>query len=151
MACKRTRSAKDTSGAEIQTALALDGTGPFQIRGRKTGPNPTDKGNPGTKRHVVVDRGGIPLSVMTSAANVNDSMLFEELLDSRRSTTATSMPPALTEADEFHPEGSDATSKMTSKVWVARPAAPSVSMVPPLGSFVPGEYPAPSPFQTRVC
>jgi transposase len=34
------------------------------------------------KRHVVVDRRGIPLSVMTSAANVNASMLFEELLDS---------------------------------------------------------------------
>jgi len=49
---------------------------------RKTGPNPTDKGKPGMKRHVVVDRRGIPLSVMTSAANVNDSMLFEELLDS---------------------------------------------------------------------
>jgi len=30
----------------------------------------------------VVDRGGIPLSAMTSAANVNDSMVFEELLDS---------------------------------------------------------------------
>lgn len=30
----------------------------------------------------MVDRGGIPLSVMTSAANVHDSMLFEELLDS---------------------------------------------------------------------
>ena len=30
----------------------------------------------------MVDRRGIPLSVMTSAANVNDSMVFEELLDS---------------------------------------------------------------------
>ena len=37
MACKRTRSAKDTSGAEIQTALALDATGPFQIRALKEG------------------------------------------------------------------------------------------------------------------
>jgi hypothetical protein len=30
----------------------------------------------------VVDRGGIPLWAMTTAANVNDSMIFEELLDS---------------------------------------------------------------------
>jgi IS5 family transposase len=29
----------------------------------------------------VVDKGGIPLSVTTSAANVHDSMVFEELLD----------------------------------------------------------------------
>ena len=59
------------------------GERPGQKRGRKTGPNPTDKGKPGTKRHLLVlDRGGIPLSVMTTAANVNDSMVFEELLDS---------------------------------------------------------------------
>lgn len=30
----------------------------------------------------MVDRGGLPLSVITNAANVNDSMVFEELLDS---------------------------------------------------------------------
>jgi hypothetical protein len=30
----------------------------------------------------VVDRRGIPLSVMLTAANVHDSMVFEELLDS---------------------------------------------------------------------
>jgi IS5 family transposase len=48
----------------------------------KTGANPTDKGKSGTKRHLVVDRRGIPLSVMLTAANVHDSMVFEELLDS---------------------------------------------------------------------
>ncbi len=41
--------------------------------GQKTGPNPTDKGKQGLKRHVVVDRNGIPLSVIHSAANVHDS------------------------------------------------------------------------------
>jgi hypothetical protein len=50
--------------------------------GQKTGANPTDKGKSGTKRHLVVDRRGIPLSVMLTAANVHDSMVFEELLDS---------------------------------------------------------------------
>jgi Transposase DDE domain len=38
----------------------------------------------GTKRHLVVDRRGIPLSMMLTAANVHDSMVFEELLDSIR-------------------------------------------------------------------
>ena len=55
---------------------------PAKKGSEKPGPNPTDKGKPGMKRYVVVDRRGIPLSVMTSAANVNDSMLFEESLDS---------------------------------------------------------------------
>ena len=52
--------------------------------GQKTGANPTDKGKSGTKRHLVVDRRGIPLSMMLTAANVRDSMVFEELLDSIR-------------------------------------------------------------------
>ena len=54
---------------------------PAKRGGRKTGKNPTDKGKKGTKRHLVSDRRGIPLCVMISAANVHDSMVFEELLD----------------------------------------------------------------------
>src|SRR5215208_7719426 len=49
--------------------------------GKKTGPNPTDKGKKGSKRHVVVDRGGIPLSVIHSGANVHDSKVLEEAID----------------------------------------------------------------------
>ena len=52
-----------------------------QKGGEATGPNPTDRGKAGTKRHVVVDRAGIPLAVTLSAANVNDVSLFEPLLD----------------------------------------------------------------------
>jgi hypothetical protein len=29
-----------------------------------TGPHPTDRGKPGTQRHLVVDRRGIPLAVV---------------------------------------------------------------------------------------
>jgi IS5 family transposase len=50
--------------------------------GQRTGANPTDKGKAGTKRHVVVEGSGIPLCVISTAANVHDSMVFEELLDS---------------------------------------------------------------------
>ena len=45
------------------------------------GPNPTDKGKPGSKHHVLVDRQGIPLAVALTAANVHDSRVLEPLLD----------------------------------------------------------------------
>ena len=49
--------------------------------GAATGPNPTDKGKPGSKHHLLVDRQGIPLTVRLTAANVHDSQVLEELLD----------------------------------------------------------------------
>lgn len=49
--------------------------------GEKTGANPTDRGKPGTKRHVVVERTGIPLAALLSAANVHDSRLMLEVVD----------------------------------------------------------------------
>ncbi|MBF0860291.1 IS5 family transposase [Gluconobacter sp. LMG 31484] len=49
--------------------------------GETTGPNPTDRGRPGTKRHIVTDRQGIPLTVLLSGANVHDSRMLEPLLD----------------------------------------------------------------------
>lgn len=45
------------------------------------GPNPTDRGKPGSKRHVVVDRQGTPLAVWLTAANVHDGTLLEALID----------------------------------------------------------------------
>jgi transposase len=48
--------------------------------GELTGPNPTDRGKPGTKYHVVVSTDGIPLGVVPSAANVHDTRLFPHLL-----------------------------------------------------------------------
>lgn len=54
---------------------------PGTKRGLLTGPNPTDRGKPGTKRHLVVDRRGTPLACLLTAANVNDHKVFEELLD----------------------------------------------------------------------
>jgi transposase len=40
-----------------------------------------DRGKPGTKRHVVGDRGGIPLASLLTGANRHDSVVFEDLLD----------------------------------------------------------------------
>lgn len=57
----------------------LDGGG--EKGGNITGPNPTDKGRPGCKRHLVVDAKGVPLAVRLTKANVNDCQLFEEMLE----------------------------------------------------------------------
>lgn len=60
-------------------------TGLLQRSGQKggedTGPNPVDRGRPGTKHHLLVDRRGIPLAATASAANVHDSKLLEEMVD----------------------------------------------------------------------
>ena len=48
--------------------------------GELTGANPTDRGKPGTKSHVVVATDGIPLAVLLSAANVHDTKLFPDPL-----------------------------------------------------------------------
>jgi transposase len=52
-----------------------------QKGGEKVGKNPTDRGKPGSKRHLISDRNGVPLAVVLSAANVHDSKVFEELVD----------------------------------------------------------------------
>jgi hypothetical protein len=49
--------------------------------GECVGPNPTDRGKPGTKRHVLVEAGGVPLALSLSPANTHDSRLFEPLID----------------------------------------------------------------------
>jgi transposase len=65
--------------------LEPGGAGFAQSPGKKggaaTGRNPTDKGKPGSKHHLVVDRHGIPLAVAVTAANVHDSRMLAPLLD----------------------------------------------------------------------
>ena len=46
-----------------------------------TGPNPTDRGKLGTKRHVLTDGKGIPLSVVINAANTHDMKAAISVLD----------------------------------------------------------------------
>ena len=49
--------------------------------GARIGKTPTDRGEPGSKRHLVSDRKGVPLTVALTAANVHDSRVFEEMVD----------------------------------------------------------------------
>ncbi len=45
------------------------------------GPNPTDRGKPGTKHHLIAERGGIPLAAVLTGANRHDSPVFDALID----------------------------------------------------------------------
>lgn len=52
--------------------------------GKKTGPNPTDRGKKGTKRSIITDAVGVPLSLVVEKANLHDnnfvSQNIEEIL-----------------------------------------------------------------------
>ena len=50
--------------------------------GDSVGRNPTDRGKAGSKRSVLVDGGGGPLSVVVAGANVHDTKLLAITLDS---------------------------------------------------------------------
>lgn len=54
---------------------------PGQKRGPATGPNPTDRGKPGTKRHLVTDARGTPLGLRLTEANRHDSPQMAPTLD----------------------------------------------------------------------
>jgi putative transposase len=46
-----------------------------------TGANPTDRGKTGTKRHLLTEGKGVPISLVISGANRTDMKKLEDLLD----------------------------------------------------------------------
>ncbi|WP_394064375.1 IS5 family transposase [Xanthobacter autotrophicus] len=62
-------------------AIVDASSGPGQKGGDAIGPNPTDRGKRGTKRHIVVDRRGLPLAVVLTGANRHDSMALTTVVD----------------------------------------------------------------------
>jgi transposase len=48
--------------------------------GDLTGPNPTDRGKQGTKYHIATTGDGVPVACTATAANVNDTVVFERLV-----------------------------------------------------------------------
>ena len=56
------RSAGRSRPHRLEPGVSGLGQHPGQKGGDAVGPNPTDRGKPGTKRHIVVDRAGIPLA-----------------------------------------------------------------------------------------
>jgi putative transposase len=66
-------------------------------RGEKgAGPNPTDRGKPGYKEHLLVDGRGVPLSTVSTAANVNDGPMLSQVL--------TALPIVRPQPDRGHPQ-----------------------------------------------
>jgi hypothetical protein len=59
----------DRDGKLDWSRVCLDSLSMRANGGELTGPNLTDRGKPGSKYHLLVDRGGIPLAVGLSAAN----------------------------------------------------------------------------------
>lgn len=53
------------------------------LGGEATGPNPTDRGKSGTKRHLLTEGHGLPVGLVVTGANRNDMTQVEAVLDSR--------------------------------------------------------------------
>ena len=57
-----------------------------------TGSNPTDRSKLGTKRHILTDKNGIPLSVVISSASTHDIKAVTDVMDNtiiKRSSSST--------------------------------------------------------------
>ncbi len=67
---------RSTGRGLASTASACPPKGDFAA-----GPNPTDQGKPGTKRHLVVDANGTPLGLRLSGANCHDSRMLAATLE----------------------------------------------------------------------
>ena len=65
----------------MEPGLPRQRVGAGQKGGPATGPNPTDRGKPGTKRHLVTDARGTPLGIVLTGANRHDSPLMASTLD----------------------------------------------------------------------
>lgn len=72
-------------GSMIKAPLAQD----------TVGPNPTDRGKRGTKRHVLVDGRGVPLAVVLTGANRHDVTRVENVMDGIVATRPQSTPENL--------------------------------------------------------
>jgi transposase len=66
----------DWSRATVDASLARALGG-----GEETGPNPTDRGKPGSKHHVLTEAQGIPLAATVTRANTNEVVELLPLVD----------------------------------------------------------------------
>jgi putative transposase len=78
--------------------LTVDGcTTKSPLGGENTGPNPTDRAKTGTKRHLMTEGKGIPISLVVTGANVHDATQVEAMLDN-----LAVLVPLPTEEEERH-------------------------------------------------
>lgn len=74
------RFANATRSIGVKPAL-MGPASPTPGGGQHTDRNPTDRGKLGSKRHLIVDRRGIPLALSVTAANQHNSVVFKTLID----------------------------------------------------------------------
>jgi putative transposase len=61
---------------------AADGAmGKARLGGDKIGPNPTDRAKNGSKKSILTERNGGPLSVVVAGANVHDAKLLDQTIE----------------------------------------------------------------------
>jgi hypothetical protein len=65
------------AGALDWSRVSLDSFSQRATRGDQVGANPVDRAKPGFKLHLAVEGGGLPLSLLVTRANTNDSLMFE--------------------------------------------------------------------------
>ena len=73
------------------------GHGQGTFGGDLIGPNPTDRGKAGSKRNLLVEGQGGPLSIVVAGANAHDATLLDETLEA-----IVVERPQLTEDDPQH-------------------------------------------------
>jgi transposase len=72
----------DNAGKIDWSRAAVDATFARAFGGVEgSGPNPTDRGRPGVKQHLLVDAGGLPVAGVTTAANVPEVKQLMPLVD----------------------------------------------------------------------
>ncbi len=80
-AARAARPARSPERHRLQSSFPRQRLDRRQKGGPATGPNPTDRGKPGTKRHIVTDAKGIPLALKLTGANVHDSRMLDVVVD----------------------------------------------------------------------
>ncbi len=104
----------------LEPCLSRQRRGGCQKGGAETGPNPTDRGKAGTKRHLVVDRRGTPLGVRLSPANRHDSLMLALAL-------STPCQVCVTAGDDF---ASGQESSTPTRPTIIAAAGPSAAPAP---------------------
>jgi putative transposase len=72
----------ELGGVSWEWQSADGAMGKARFGGDKVGPNPTDRGKNGVKRSVIVDQEGGPLGSVIAGANVHDTKLLAETIES---------------------------------------------------------------------
>lgn len=80
-ATRAARPARPSERDRLQSSVPRQRLDRRKKGGAATGPNPTDRGKPGTTRHILTDAKSIPLALMLTGANVHDSRMLEAVVD----------------------------------------------------------------------